>query len=109
MDEKRQYATLPVVTDGQPTADGRGLSYPMKPGMRVVLGQYDQWQHNDHEPLLEQSRRVFLTDEERARRKDGARRLKESFSKNPFYAEAAKRSGDEDAYWEGFYASRIHW
>ncbi len=110
MDERKQkYADWPIQTASTPTADGKGRLFLMEPGKRVVLGQWDQWQSNDSEPMLEQGHRVFFSDEEIQRRKDGARRLRESFSRIPFYAEAAKKHGDEDAYWEGFYASRIHW
>jgi len=52
-------------------------------------------------PILE------LTEEERAAMIRGAGRLKEQYSRIPFYADAARRSGDEDAYWLRFFASRI--
>lgn len=89
------------------TADGKGRLYRMEPGKRVVLDQYDQWEPNKEEPLLVQCARVSLSEAEQDRRKRGAQRLKESFSKIPFYAKAAEKDGD--TYWERFYASRINW
>lgn len=49
-----------------------------------------------------------LTEEERTAMIRGARRLKEQYSRIPFYADRARRSGDEDAYWLKFFASRIN-
>lgn len=108
MDDKQQFADLPVVTESTPTADGKGRLYQLEPGMRVVLDQYDHWRHNQSESMLKQCRRVFLSDKESQRRKDGAQRLKERLGRVPFYAEAARKHSNGDEYWERFYASRIH-
>ncbi len=101
--------SIEIVSDSVPTEDGKGRLYRMEQGKRIVLGQWDQWQHNNDEPLLDQCARVSFSPEEQARRRQGAQRLGESFSRAPFYAEAAQKSGDEDKYWEGFYASRVNW
>lgn len=44
---------------------------------------------------------------ERERRERGATRLRELYSKMPFYANAAKLDGNE--YWASFYDSRVNW
>lgn len=49
--------------------------------------------------------RNSLSPEEKARRKEGAQRLKELYQTIPFYAERGKKYGDE--YWEMLYASSV--
>lgn len=48
----------------------------------------------------------FLPPEEIERRAQGALRLKEAFSSNPFYARKAE---NDPEYWNHFYASRVNW
>jgi hypothetical protein len=97
-----------VTAEWVPTPDGRGRLFTMLPGKRIVLEQYDQWHPNQEEPLLAQCSRVSHSPKEQERRRLGAQRLKERLSRVPFYAKKARKYADEDKYWEGFYASRIH-
>jgi hypothetical protein len=104
-DTRHGYSEVPIVTEHEPTADGRGKLFRLVPGKRIVLDRWDQWELNKGEPLLSQTARVSFSPQERERRRLGALRLQARLSLVPFYAEQAK---DNPEYWEKFYASRVN-
>lgn len=94
-----------VVATSVPTAEGKGRLYRIEPGKRIALERWDQWQPNRDEPLLDRCARVSFSPEERERRRQRAKHLKERLSEVPFYAKAAEKDGE--GYSEKFYASRV--